>query len=328
MSAHDDSIRRFAADALLPRLERMWKEARGVRGGSDIEHVHKMRVASRRLRTALNLTASALPPGELPAWIKQVRRITRALGAARDADVQIAFLEEFTAIHVAPELQPGLSRLLIRLRQRRHELRDGVLAALDQFEASGVLEAMRRVLHDDAERDDHRDDASVNLIRHAALEISRRLDDMLAFEPFLSRPDRKHEHHRMRIAAKRLRYSMETFAPLYSGKLKKPINAVRRIQELLGDVHDCDVWIEQLPGFLDRERVRVEQFFGPDHGTGRLSPGVDFLREDRIREREKRFEEFCRFWDELKKQGIWETLEQMSQASSSSQIINRTESLS
>jgi CHAD domain-containing protein len=327
MSTPDDSPRRFAADAILPRLDRLWKEAKGVRAARDIEPVHKMRVASRRLRTALRLTASALPAKEVSEWIKRVRRITRALGAARDADVQIDFLEKFIASHPEPELQPGFSRLLIRLRQQRHEFRDEVLSSLDQFEHSGVLEEMRHLLRSYAAEDGDAEDISATLLGHAAVEIALRLRDLFSYEPFLSQPDHKHEHHRMRIAAKHLRYALETFAPLYADKMKSPINAVKRVQELLGEVHDCDVWIEQLPDFLEKERVRAEQFFGPDHATGQLTAGVDCLREDRLRERVERFEEFCRYWEKLKKQGLWEKLEQSIQTSSPAQTTNRTEDI-
>ena len=80
---------------------------------------------------------------------------------------------------------------------------------------------------------------------------------MLAYEPFIARPERRKELHRMRIAAKHFRYTMEAFAPAYGGRLDPWIRAAQRIQTELGEIHDCDVWIhETLPKFLADERAR------------------------------------------------------------------------
>ncbi|MFQ6042085.1 MAG: CHAD domain-containing protein, partial [Candidatus Poribacteria bacterium] len=55
----------------------------------DIEYVHRMRVASRRLRSGFALFEECFPPKRLKRWRKQIRRVTRALGDARYTDVQI-----------------------------------------------------------------------------------------------------------------------------------------------------------------------------------------------------------------------------------------------
>lgn len=52
--------------------------------------------------------------------------------------------------------------------------------------------------------------------------------------------------HELRIAAKKLRYSMEFFESCYGKQLTRFLNSVRDLQELLGNVHDCDVMIEVL----------------------------------------------------------------------------------
>jgi hypothetical protein len=82
--------------------------------------------------------------------------------------------------------------------------------------------------------------------------ISQRLDEMLAFEPYLTNPDNVYELHEMRIAAKRLRYTMEIFQDVYTlytamgPEFGRALKAVKALQEHLGVLHDADVLVPQL----------------------------------------------------------------------------------
>ncbi len=82
----------------------------------------------------------------------------------------------------------------------------------------------------------------------------RRLAALMQYERWVYNPDAVAEHHAMRIAAKKLRYTMEVYAPLYRRNLKKPLVRVKKIQEILGDLHDCDVWIDTVMAMLLTER--------------------------------------------------------------------------
>ena len=73
---------------------------------ADIEHVHDMRVATRRLRAALEIFEPCFPPKELGAALGQVKAIADALGERRDRDVAIAALEDFAGAMPAPD-RPG-----------------------------------------------------------------------------------------------------------------------------------------------------------------------------------------------------------------------------
>jgi CHAD domain-containing protein len=80
---------------------------------------------------------------------------------------------------------------------------------------------------------------------------------MRSFEPWVTQADAVAEHHAMRIAAKKLRYTMEVYGPVYRLGLKKPHARVKKVQEILGDLHDCDVWIDGVTRLLLRERSRM-----------------------------------------------------------------------
>jgi len=87
---------------------------------SDIERVHNMRVASRRLRAALEVFAPCFEPKEHRKLLREVKRLAAALGARRDPDVQIAQLEQLRG-QLQPDEQPGVELLIARARERQAE---------------------------------------------------------------------------------------------------------------------------------------------------------------------------------------------------------------
>src|ERR1051326_6674913 len=101
-------------------------------------------------------------------------------------------------------------------------------------------------------------DPDAPILMNACLIIETRLGEMLNFEPFIDRVERVYELHQMRIAAKRLRYSMEIFQPVVTGhtpygkQYGKAMDQVKAIQESLGDIHDADVLVPRLEAHLAR----------------------------------------------------------------------------
>ena len=116
------------------------------------------------------------------------------------------------------------------------------------------------------------------------------------------------ELHEMRIEAKRLRYALEIVDPLHEGRLAEAIEAVRHVQQVLGEIHDCDVWIGFLPRFLERERRRTHRFMGHTRGYRRIARGLEELLEDRHRERARLHGEFLDFWRRACGDGFWQDL--------------------
>ncbi len=304
----DPTYALFGAESMLEQLAALIKEIEGVREATDLEHIHRMRVASRRLRVRLALFADCFPPKKAADWRGPVRRLTRALGQARDADVQIHYLREEADALGKDRRGPGVARVLLRLSQRRRKLQARVVKALDRLAQSGALDLI--------EKEARRLRISLRLHPAAAgpsreaLALARdailpRLEEMMGFEIYVHEPEREEELHQMRIAAKRFRYAMEVFADWYPHALKDELKAVRAIQETLGDVHDCDVWLAFLPGFLDEERRRAVTYQGHGRGLARLKPGIEFLLEDRREFRGRRYREFVETWEKAAHDGRW-----------------------
>lgn len=303
----DLSIQEFGAGGLLKSLSALEQEFEGVRKGEDIEAIHRMRVASRRLRAALPLFGPVLAQKKYEGWIGHIRGLTKALGDARDSDVQIDHLRDyFVALPPGPT-RPGARRLLLRLRQRRQKLQQAVDKALDDVVKSNVLMDMERKLRPilDGVESTPRSEA---LCRLAWDSIREKLQLFLYYEPFIQQPEDKEELHAMRIAAKHLRYTMEIFSPLYQSELKPYLKAMRQVQEMLGDIHDCDVWMVYLPEFQERERVRTLRYFGNERPFRRLLPGLEAYFTDRSTARDQTYSEFLEKWQEWRQDGLWDQL--------------------
>src|SRR5262245_46136668 len=114
------------ARTLLHYLHDFMAEMPHVRRMEDRESVHRVRVASRRLRSFLPLFAVCVSRKTCNRWRRQLRRFTHTLGAVRDIDVQVASVEDFLAHQASLEERPGIERLLLRLQQRRDALHEPV----------------------------------------------------------------------------------------------------------------------------------------------------------------------------------------------------------
>ena len=88
--------------------------------------------------------------------------------------------------------------------------------------------------------------------------VAVRLDEVFSFTPAVFDPDRVEELHDMRIAAKRLRYVLEVTGDLFGPYAEKAGKRTKELQDLLGEVHDCDVLLPRVLGL--REGVILEEF--------------------------------------------------------------------
>jgi CHAD domain-containing protein len=109
----------------------------GVLDTSDIEGVHDMRVASRRLRAVLEIFAPAFPRAEHKALLAEVKALADALGERRDPDVHIAALEQVEAAVPAGD-RAGVHELVERQRARQAQGNATLAAALDNMHRSDL----------------------------------------------------------------------------------------------------------------------------------------------------------------------------------------------
>jgi CHAD domain-containing protein len=117
---NDDLFAAAAAKVVAVRTRELADQAEGVLDTSDIERVHDMRVATRRLRAALEVFEACFPKRRFRDALKEVKALADALGERRDRDVHIAALTEFEAA-VGPADRPGIRNFVGRLRDEQAE---------------------------------------------------------------------------------------------------------------------------------------------------------------------------------------------------------------
>jgi CHAD domain-containing protein len=304
-------------------LDAFTGEITGVKEAQDIEYIHRMRVASRRLRAALPLFRTCFPDKQYVKWMQELTKITRALGDARDADVQIAFLQKsLKKIQKGPDpekkntvdnpqsTEPAIRFLLMGLQKKRSALQKRVLSAIAGLEKSRVTDEMHLVFTSmiTRYRATRKKPPLSGIPPVAALRIGKRLSTLLSYEPWVIHPEAVAEHHATRIAAKKLRYTMEIYGPVYRNNLEKPVARVKKIQEILGDIHDCDVWIDQITTLLLRERTLLRTGKGAKRPDTTTLSSLRLFLHNRETERKRRYRQFVRYWQALARLQLWDEL--------------------
>jgi len=304
----------LAARSLRKQVKQLAEHLDGVRLGEDIESIHRARVASRRLRAALGMFRACWKRKQVKQWKKQIRQLARNLGKARDHDVLIKFLASSLTGVSDRAVAPGIACLLDHVAGQRQWIQPRVIEAVDRFEAGGALKTMQAAIRQILdEAGDAEFVASEYVCGQAGKSVRKRLKQLLDEAPGLADPEQIGRHHAMRIAAKRLRYTLELARPVYSrdsagSDPANPVDAVKRLQTLLGEIHDCDVWVENFAEFARMESREIPLDSGSLQRFERLRPGLDYLRQERMARRRQVFDELVAFWQQRKDLGVWDRL--------------------
>ena len=139
--APSEPYRHAAARIVRVRASELFENADGVLDTGDIERVHDMRVASRRLRAVLEIFAPCFPPSEFAGVLRDVKQLADALGERRDPDVHIDALESFSKALPATG-KPGVARLVEDLRARQTRGNVLLAAELERAHERGLHERL------------------------------------------------------------------------------------------------------------------------------------------------------------------------------------------
>lgn len=216
-----------------------------LRDGRDPEAVHQMRVALRRLRSALSLFKDIVGGDETEALKADLKWLTGELGPARDTDVFIAEILE--PVRAAWPQEDGLEALTERFRSRNREHYGRALAAVDDprfttlmLQLGGWIEGGAWVRPAEGSAAAERLAAPVGGVA-AAIMDSRHRKVIKRGKRFqqLDAPAR----HRLRVQIKKLRYAAEFFGDAWGSekKTKAYVKALKDLQQTLGDLNDIAV---------------------------------------------------------------------------------------
>jgi CHAD domain-containing protein len=212
-----------------------------------MDAVHDMRVASRRLRETMRLLAPIYSSRDFRTWYRRVRRITRALGPVRDADV---FIDDFS--RMSPDLAEGGKRAIAFMVGYRTGHREHELQALNRVLGRLDLEGNRKSFRTMAHALDGGTDADRSLADFAYAAIAQRAAVVFGAQPDALEETNVLEQHALRIDYKHLRYAVEAFAPCYGDDFDGIHDTLTGFQDILGDIHDLHVFAD-----LVAEPVRI-----------------------------------------------------------------------
>ncbi|HOJ01119.1 MAG TPA: CHAD domain-containing protein [Anaerolineaceae bacterium] len=300
----DIRIQKYASANILGNTQNLLAILEKIQNRYKIEDIHDLRVASRRIRTALSIFAPFFPKSKIQGWGSTIRSITSDFGKTRDLDVQIEFLENQLNAISDRKVRAGINRLQLRLIQNRkkrdRKVKKHTTSLLKSKDLNSLLNTMQRISQTPGE-----ENYPVELYQLAFHTIYNALDQFLYYEVFIQHPENIHELHLMRIAAKKVRYTLEVFLPLYQGKMDAFLDIMKNIQQKLGAIHDCDVWITFIPEFMEAEKQRTLKYYGRSSAFHRFIPGLEFIKKDRQQERDRIYTEFMNEWQKWRSAETW-----------------------
>ncbi len=206
-------------------MERALKELEKVRTSPEPDAVHDLRVALRRCRSVAAVMEEVDPEGPWRAMRKLGRKLFRQLGELRDVQV----LEDWTK-KLGAESDPVRLQLLTLFEKQEGELRESATWVAGRFDEK-AWRKLERGLQSRA-RLVPPDSLAAQCLALERLEAAKEL------HIHALRAEKPQPWHELRIGVKRFRYTVESLLP---EKYEHWGENLKRVQDLLGDVHDLDV---------------------------------------------------------------------------------------
>jgi CHAD domain-containing protein len=216
---------------------------------SDVEDIHDLRVASRRLREGLALFAPCYPAADINRLVRKTRQITRLLGDIRNADEALAFWQVL-ADKVDEDGYSELEQLIESFRKDRRKLLRKLHAGLNKLSPSSLRDQYLRTINSPSlfTLQPNGIDLFAPLAGFAKGSIDARLAEVMKGLPEARKCGEVEAQHLLRIAVKHFRYRMEILSPLIGTRYGALHAAVKGYQEVLGKMHDLDVFAAIIQG--------------------------------------------------------------------------------
>ena len=214
----------------------------GTRIGDDIEALHDMRVATRRLRAAMSAFGPFLSP-RIETFRAQFGWIAASLGEVRDLDVQLERMSEWRA-DVTPAQAVALDGVERLLAGRRQLARRRMLFAMNSRRYDLLVERFGAFLR----RGPVRTVAAgrVPVLSVAPDLVERRYKKVRKMGDRIRSSSPPEDYHLLRIDAKKLRYALEFVGAIYGKQAVDFSQRVTALQDVLGLHQDADVAMEML----------------------------------------------------------------------------------
>jgi CHAD domain-containing protein len=257
----------------------------GVRIGGESEDVHQMRVATRRLRSALRIARPLLKPEWEITLRNKLRWLGRQLGEARDLDVQIAYFREQVK-SVKPPDRVAFHRFLGYLQRARSEVQRRLIRQLRRSRYVTLINRLAVAVREPVIV--HHEVALPDLAAKAFKKLRRAVKG-------LGDSPSNEQWHCVRIRAKRARYAAELSERCVGQDATRFIDQMKLIQDQLGDIQDAVM-----------AEVHLRRFTSKKAGSHSLFLAGQMVERQRQRRRDAK-RAFLPAWKKVKKYGeeVW-----------------------
>lgn len=230
------------SELLRKRLDRFTRVLQSIEKG-DVPALHQARVASRRLRELVPILQ--LESSTARKLSRRLRKITSRLGSVRELDVLVLLIDE---LHVSRRRGSGaLGRVGVATSKARDEARKKLFAHIPLEDMTRLARKLNRVADDLRDAEKASSKAAARSWRWAIdARVTRRasrLSTVVTEAGALYLPERLHA---VRIAVKKLRYTVELAADASSDRRGSDLRVLTRGQDLLGRMHDLQTLIERV----------------------------------------------------------------------------------
>jgi CHAD domain-containing protein len=270
---------------------------KGVRKGNDVEKIHEMRVAVRRMRTALRVFRGFLDREKFRPFARELKTLGRILGPVRDLDVWISNAAGFRET-LGTRARFDLDLVLREWRETRGKLHARVTEHLEsprycrfKREFPDFLRAPSgQPVAGESEDDTVRPLVTAHL---GPLVLYERLAAVRAYEGRLERRDTPlRRYHRFRIEIKRLRYALEFLTDITGPEANPLIDSLKNLQDHLGELREAWMTANTLRRMLKSDRDDEEDVV--------RHPGIAAYLASREHLRSQLLESFPSVWAEIR----------------------------
>jgi len=280
----EQRIREFASEIALHFTAAIFANLEGAKSG-EVEPLHDMRVATRRLRETIRLFQQYYAPAHFKKLSRKARKTTRVLGLPREMDVNLELLRrcQFAGglvVHATCEHLVALFENEQTCLKRRM-LREFERLELKDFEndlrllAESAVPPRSKMHRLFAEHQAAEFELFIKQMPQLLLDKAKPILEFAPTPQALQSDDRLHE---LRIRTKKLRYALEILKPLLpTASGEPPIELCRALQDVLGEFHDHTILIERLQ--QHQQELLQKGLLLLSHGCSRIAAELQEARQ-------------------------------------------------
>jgi len=284
-----DEALRFILKRLLQLMQ---QNEQGLRDNIDSEFLHDFRVSVRRTRSALTQLKGVLPPEKVAHFKTEFSWLGQITGPTRDLDVYQLKMPHYRASLPQP-LRIDLDALEEFLERHQKIEHQDLTQLMGTQRFRSLVSEWEDFLEQSLAEDSNRPEGATPILELASKRIWRSSRRVLKRGGAIG-PDTPAEAlHRLRIECKKLRYLLEFFRSLYPEEEMLPlINALKRLQDNLGDFNDLEVQQETLEQFAQTMLVEKIGTANSLMAMGRLVERLEHRQGEERKIFHRRFAQF------------------------------------